>query len=404
MTKVASLLLLAALATGGSGAPVATSRPSVSGTLQQGSRLSASPGTWSGSGAITFAYQWYRCDASGGHCSSIHGATRGTYTQVRADVGHTLAVTVQARASGGSAVAYAPLAGPVAAATAPFAATAQPGLSGEAFVGRSLSANPVRWTAAAPAATFRWLRCNPNGRLCAAIEGAQGVSYTLTAADAGRVVIAVVTAAQQSVLSNSSAVVRTAPGPLPLSRPTIGGTLRVGAKLTGDAGVWSGGGTISYAYQWYRCNARGAGCNTLRGATRNTYTEVAADAGHTLALTVHATDSTGTTAAYSSLAGLVAQATGTLVTRAPPSVDGIPAVGRELQVTGAGFTTKPASITYSWLRCTAAVRSCAPIAAADQAAYTVTKDDAGHALVASLTAVAAGERLVTLSTAATISG
>lgn len=382
--------------------PISTSRPAIVGTLQQGSRLTANPGSWSAAGSVAFAYQWYRCDAAGAHCSSIHGATKGSYTQVRADVGHTLAATIQARSGGETSVAYTPLAGVVAASTATFAAAAQPSLAGEAFVGRTLSVSAVRWTAAAPAATVRWLRCNANGRLCAHIDGAKGVSYTITTADAGRVLVAVVTSSKQSVLSGASAVVRTAPGPLQLAPPAISGTAKVGAKLAGNAGVWSGGGTISYTYQWYRCDARGAACSTVRGATRNTYTQVAADGKHTLALTVHATDSTGTTAAYSSLVGVVAPQTASLAAQIQPSLGGIPAVGQPLRVTGATFTAKPSSLTYAWLRCTPAVRSCSPIAGAVQDAYTVTKDDAGHAVVASVTTVAAGERLVTLTTAATI--
>jgi hypothetical protein len=402
--RLATLVLLAAFAAGGSGAPVATSPPTIAGTLQQGNRLTANPGTWSARDAIKFTYQWYRCGATGSHCSSIHGATRATYTQVGADVGHSLAVTVEASAGSGSAVAYAPLAGLVAAKSAPFAAAAQPALEGEAFIGRSLSVSAVRWTAAAPTATVRWLRCNANGRLCTAIDRAGGVSYTVAAADAGHVLLAVVTASKQSVLSASSAVVRSAPGPLALSRPAIGGPLRVGSKLRGDAGVWSGGGTISYAYQWYRCNPLGARCTTLRGATKNTFTATTADEGHTIALTVRASDSTGVTSAYSSLAGVLAAADSKLAAKTQPTVDGVAAIGRELRVSDPSFTTKPGSIAYAWLRCTPSVRNCAPIAGADRDAYTVTKDDAGHALVASVTAVAAGERQVTLSTAATIAG
>jgi hypothetical protein len=55
-----------------------------------------------------------------------------------------------------------------------------------------------------------------------------------------------------------------------------------------------------------------------------------------------------------------------------------------------------------WLRCRISVRSCVPIPGAVQGAYTVTKDDAGHTLVAAVTTAAAGERLVTLSAAATV--
>ncbi len=401
MIRLVAVALLAALATGQGSAPVATSRPAVTGALQVGGKLTVNPGSWSSAGNVAFAYQWYRCGPAGGRCSSIHGATRATYTQVVADTDHALGVTVIARAGGPAAVAYAPLAGLVAPASAPFAAAAQPGLAGEAIVGRSLSVDAVRWTAAAPGATFRWLRCNANGRLCITIDGARSVGYTIAPADVGHVLLAFVTAARRTVLSVASAVVRAAPGPVLLARPSIAGALQVGSQLSGDAGVWSGGGTIAYAYQWYRCDARGSHCSTLRGATKSTYSLVAADAGRTLALTVRATDSTGTSLGYSSLVGAVASSSA-LAAREQPQLDGIPALGQELRVTAPVFATRPSSLTYAWLRCTPTVRACTPIAGADQPVYTVTPDDAGHALVASVTAAAAGERLVTLSPAATV--
>ena len=45
MTKLAALVLVAGALTAGGTAPVATSRPAVFGTLQQGSRLTANPGS-----------------------------------------------------------------------------------------------------------------------------------------------------------------------------------------------------------------------------------------------------------------------------------------------------------------------------------------------------------------------
>src|SRR5439155_11689278 len=141
-----------------------------------------------------------------------------------------------------------------------------------------------------------WLRCNANGRLCVRIAGATTSSYVVATTDVGHVLAAAVTESKYAVLSAASAVVRAVPGPVALAGPSIAGTLQQGKQLTGTAGVWSGSGGISYAYQWYRCDASGAHCSTMKGATRNTYREVRADAGHTLALTVRAADTTGTTA------------------------------------------------------------------------------------------------------------
>lgn len=212
--------------------------------------------------------------------------------------------------------------------------------------------------------------------------------------------VAGVTVARQTVLSTASAVVRAEPGPVALAGPSIGGTLQAGRQLTGTAGVWSGSGGISYAYQWYRCDAHGAHCSTIKGATRNTYHQVTGDAEHTLALTVRATDSTGTTTAYSSLAGLVAPASAMFAARAQPALSGTPAVGQPLTVIGGAYSVKPTALSYGWLRCNANGRACTAIAGATAATYTVGADDAGHVLVAAVTAAAAGTRQVVLTTAA----
>ena len=44
------------------GAPVNRALPSISGGQAVGQTLSADPGGWVGSGAISYAYQWQRCD------------------------------------------------------------------------------------------------------------------------------------------------------------------------------------------------------------------------------------------------------------------------------------------------------------------------------------------------------
>jgi hypothetical protein len=83
--------------------PSNTTPPAISGTPQSGSQLSASTGTWAGTAPLTYAYQWSRCDANGGSCSSISGATSQTHTLQQVDVGTTLRVKVTASNSDGSA-------------------------------------------------------------------------------------------------------------------------------------------------------------------------------------------------------------------------------------------------------------------------------------------------------------
>ena len=45
--------------------PATPSLPTISGTAQSGQTLTASPGSWSGTQPITYAYQWQRCNSSG---------------------------------------------------------------------------------------------------------------------------------------------------------------------------------------------------------------------------------------------------------------------------------------------------------------------------------------------------
>lgn len=65
-------------------------RPSITGTQTVGQVLTAKTGNWSGSGDISFTYQWKR---SG---SDIGGATSNTYTLVALDSGDTITVEVTA--------------------------------------------------------------------------------------------------------------------------------------------------------------------------------------------------------------------------------------------------------------------------------------------------------------------
>jgi hypothetical protein len=89
----------------GAAAPTNTSLPTISGTATQGRTLTASPGSWSGTTPISYAYQWLRCDSSGANCAAISGATSQSYLLVSADVGRTMRVKVTASNSAGSASA-----------------------------------------------------------------------------------------------------------------------------------------------------------------------------------------------------------------------------------------------------------------------------------------------------------
>src|SRR6185437_174542 len=97
-----ALVLLASGADARALGPTLTAQPTISGTIEVGSRLVAGSGTWSSSSTVAFAYQWYRCDAAGAHCASIHGATGPGLTLSRKDASRTIGLTVTATDSSGS--------------------------------------------------------------------------------------------------------------------------------------------------------------------------------------------------------------------------------------------------------------------------------------------------------------
>jgi hypothetical protein len=119
-TSNASAIVLAAPA---AGAPRNTTPPTISGTPQVGQGLTASNGSWAGALPQAYSYRWRRCDATGGSCSDISGATARTYAPASADEGKTLRVRVTARNVRGAASSTSVPTAVVAKAEAPSGAT-----------------------------------------------------------------------------------------------------------------------------------------------------------------------------------------------------------------------------------------------------------------------------------------
>jgi hypothetical protein len=168
---------------GGTTAPVNTSPPLVTGTAQDGQTLSASTGSWSGS-PTSYAYQWQRCDSSGGSCANVSGATTSSYPLGSTDVDSTLRVTVTASNAGGSATAQSAPSTVVAAV--PPQSTAPPAVSGTDSTGQMLKSSTGSWTGTSPLSYgYQWQRCDSSGAGCVNVSGATSSTYTLTSADAG---------------------------------------------------------------------------------------------------------------------------------------------------------------------------------------------------------------------------
>jgi hypothetical protein len=82
-------------------APVNTSPPTISGSAEEGQRLTGNGGAWSNN-PTGFVYTWTRCDRTGNACADISSTNSTQYTLTSADVGNTVRFKVRASNAGGS--------------------------------------------------------------------------------------------------------------------------------------------------------------------------------------------------------------------------------------------------------------------------------------------------------------
>jgi hypothetical protein len=390
--------------------PAVTDAPTAVGTAAAGKQLTALSGNWAASGALGYGYQWYRCNAAGASCATIPGATSQTYLLGPKDVGKTVGLTVKATDSAGTSSAYASLVGPIAPTRPLLETTAQPVVTGPPIVGKTLQVTPGAWSPTPAGLTYQWERCNRNGRICAAIAGATGSSYTTVSADRGHALIAIVQgkngATIQNTFSTASPAVVTSSvvGPKLVLGPGVSGTESTGEKLSALTGVWKGVGPIGFSYQWFRCDSVGAHCLSIHGSTSPTYKLVAKDVGQTVGLTLYATDSTGTTIAYASIAGPIVAAGAPLVAITTPTISGTARVGGSLTISPGQWTPEPSSYAYAWLLCNTNGRLCTPIAGATAPTFQPPATAAGHTLVGQVTATASGSAQPALTPATAVLG
>jgi hypothetical protein len=172
--------------------------------------------------------------------------------------------------------------------------------------------------------------------------------------------------------------------PVNTGTPTISGTPQEGATLTGTDGTWSESPT-SFAYTWSRCDGSGNTCAAISGATAKTYKVQAADVGHTLRLTVKATNSDGSAESTSVPTAVVSNSSAPGNT-AVPTISGTVQIGSTLTTSDGTWTGTPTGFTYAWSRCDQGGNSCATINGATTKTYTVTQADVGTTLRASVTA------------------
>ena len=220
---------------------------------------------------------------------------------VQPDEGHTIVLTVTATNSSGSEQASSPPTA-VVAPTLPVS-TAAPQIRGGASAQQSvqLGITGADWqTPDATTYASSWQRCDSSGAGCQTIGGATGTVYAPGSADVGHTLVAIVTATNidGSVAASSkptSVVLPAAPRWKALPQLTNGVT-QVGDIVSLTAGVWSGPAVTSQVTQLMHCFST---CTPVGPPGAGSYVIAAGDLGAILRVREIATNSGGTTVAWS---------------------------------------------------------------------------------------------------------
>ncbi|MGA2320593.1 MAG: hypothetical protein ABSG95_07600 [Solirubrobacteraceae bacterium] len=223
-----------------------------------------------------------------------------------------------------------------------------PEVVGNPRIGERLVCGAGSWTGPVSEFSYVWLRD--------AIPVGSGVTYTVTAADAGHSLWCVVTAtggggSAEAESSNSLAIPGGKPGRPPenIVAPEVSGKPALGETLTCLTGTWSGSPTPTFTYLWVR--EKGPNETIIESATASTYKVVSEDEGHSLACEVTATNSSGSSSKLSSNELPVSGTKPKDIVA--PKLLGVepPAVGESLTCSPGTWSGNPTpAFTYQWLR------------------------------------------------------
>lgn len=328
--------------------PANTVTPTVTGAALRATTLTASTGSWTGTGN-TYALQWQRDPGTG--WVDIAGATGMSYVLGVADVGSRVRVRVTGSNPDATVAAYS--IGSAVVQAGPPVARVAPTITGTARRASTLTSTRGEWIGIENEYAYQWQRRASGAPQFTDIAGATGVSYVLDAADVGAQVRLVITASNAdgsaAAATTPTAVVVAAP-PQNLTAPTITGLTKLGAQLTATRGEWDPiGPAVEYA--WQRDGV------DIPGATNATYVLGADDIGKVVRVKVTAINADGRVSAFS---------TGTSRIGAPPA-NTVPPVApagtaREastLTAASGSWDTPGVTYTYTWFRCAPAATTLA---------------------------------------------
>jgi hypothetical protein len=314
MWKLVAVVSAVALLAGGAAqgaskaAPVNTSPPTISGTDRAGETLTAASGSWNNS-PTSFSYRWQRCNSSGAGCDNISGATNQTYQLQKSDTGRRVRVSVTAKNADGSANATSGPTGVIAQGLSP-ANSSLPTISGTPKAGQTLTATTGSWSNSPTHYDYQWRRCDTGGNDCHDVGGNRS-TFVPDSGDVGHTIRVEVKARNDygSTTARSAPTGVVAPGgPAPANSvpPTISGVPRDGQMLVATTGTWTNSPT-KYGFQWLRCDTVGNNCSNF-GGNGQSQRLASSEVGHTVRVTVSASNQFGTTKSTSVPTAIVAAA------------------------------------------------------------------------------------------------
>ncbi|MGO4257148.1 beta strand repeat-containing protein [Marmoricola sp. RAF53] len=173
------------------------------------------------------------------------------------------------------------------------------------------------------------------------------------------------------------------------AKPTITGQFYVQAPLTANTDAWlpPAPNKPTFTYQWSRCDAAGANCQTIPGATASTFTPQygsypaePTDWHKRFKVAVVGTNLDGTASATSDVSSLI-ELPPAPVNATVPTLSANRAVGTATTTTNGTWNNGVSSYAYQWLRCSAdtlvSIPACQLIPGATTSSYTLTTTDKG---------------------------
>jgi surface antigen len=249
-----------------------TARPTVSGTLKVGARLTASPGTWTPSGA-TYSYEWRAAGVA------IPNATGSRFRLTLAQKGKRISVRTTATKLGYPTTA-AVSAWTTRVAPGQISNIAKPTITGEAKVDSTLTASPGTWTPTPSSLAYQWSAAGTP------IAGATGPTLTPGPELVDKALSVTVMAAKDGyadVSATSSSTEPVAPGTFTVTgAPALTGIPELGETLTLDPGSFAPAGA-EVSVRWLRGGA------LIAGSSGTTYVLTKDDLGRHLRAQVKVT-------------------------------------------------------------------------------------------------------------------